>query len=139
MLIKQKWTDRTYGARAASMQRAKEAAMRHCKAEREKRSALGSNAKFRKGDSVHFDALAEAVRTEGPEVLSAAAKGYWDDMKRANPWMCIDGEVPDGNSPNGHRGRHGVVKERYVAGYGWMHWENGEWQPGEATGRKGLK
>lgn len=138
MLIKQKWNDPTFGARKASMRRAKEAAMRHCRLEREKRSARGSNAKFRKGDSVHFDALAEAVRSEGPEVLSAAAKGYWDDMKRANPWMCIDGEVPDGNSANGHRGRHGVVKERYVAGIGWMHWENGEWQPGEATGRKGI-
>lgn len=138
MLIKQKWNDPTFGARKASMRRAKEAAMRHCRMEREKRKARGSNAKFRKGDSVHFDALAEAVRSEGPEVLSAAAKGYWDDMKRANPWMCIDGEVPDGNSRNGHRGRHGVVKERYVAGIGWMHWENGEWQPGEATGRKGI-
>lgn len=138
MLIKQKWNDPTFGARKASMRRAKEAAMRHCRMEREKRKARGSNAKFRKGDSVHFDALAEAVRSEGPEVLSAAAKGYWDDMKRANPWMCIDGKVPDGNSTNGHRGRHGVVKERYVAGIGWMHWENGEWQPGEATGRKGI-
>ena len=63
MLIKQKWNDPTFGARKASMRRAKEAAMRHCRLEREKRSARGSNAKFRKGDSVHFDALAEAVRS----------------------------------------------------------------------------
>ena len=73
-----------------------------------------------------------------PVSLGYAFECYWDDMKRANPWMCIDGKVPDGNSTNGHRGRHGVVKERYVAGIGWMHWENGEWQPGEATGRKGI-
>ena len=128
MLLKKGYEDRGYARRAARMQRAKERAIEACREERSRRDAMGRNGKFRKRGSVHFEALAEAVRQEGPEVLGAAAEGYWRDMERANPWMMIDGKPEDGNSINGHRGRHGVVAKRYVPGKGWHEWRNGRWE-----------
>lgn len=128
MLLKRPYEDDGYGARAARMERVKARAMRACAEERQRRDALGRNAKFRKRGSVHYEALAEAVAQEGPEVLSAAADGYWKDMERANPWMMIDGKPEDGNSLNGHRGRHGKVAKRYIPGKGWHEWRNGRWQ-----------
>jgi len=128
MLIKKPYEDAGYAKRKAGMARAKDAAMRACADERRRRDALGRNGRFRKRGSVHFDALAEAVRTEGPEVLSAAAASYWRDMERANPWMMIDGAPEDGNSINGHKGRHGKVAKRYVHGKGWYEWRDGGWR-----------
>ena len=128
MVLKTAYEDRGYAARKAGMERAKGAAMRACAAERSRRDALGRNGRFRKRGSVHYEALAEAVRTEGPEVLSAAADGYWRDMERANPWMMIDGAPEDGNSINGHRGRHGKVSMRWTAKTGWMRWRKGKWE-----------
>ena len=133
MVLKTAYEDATYGERKAGMARAKDAAMRACARERRRRDALGRNGKFRKRGSVHFDALAEAVRTEGPEVLSAAAASYWRDMERANPWMMIDGAPEDGNSINGHKGRHGKVSMRYVCGKGWMRWRKGGWERVESV------
>ncbi len=127
MVISRKREDRSYGRRCAAMAAAKSAAMRGCAQERERRAARGANGRFRKRSSVHFEALAEAVRTEGPEVLSAAAKGYWRDMERANPWMMIDGTPEDGNSINGRYGRHGKVSKRYANGK-WHEWRNGRWE-----------
>jgi hypothetical protein len=37
--------------------------------------------------NVSMDAVMNAVNTEGPEVMSAAGKGYWDDMARKYPWL----------------------------------------------------
>jgi len=128
MLIKKAYEDAGYTKRKADMARAKDAAMRACAVERRRRDAMGRNGKFRKRGSVHFEALAEAVRTEGPEVLSAAGASYWRDMERANPWMMIDGAPEDGNSLNGHKNRHGVVAKRYIPGKGWYEWRNGRWQ-----------
>ena len=128
MLLKKGYEDAGYGERKAQMERAKGRAMRACAEERRRRDALGRNGKFRKRGSVHFEALAEAVRTEGPEVLSAAAEGYWRDMERANPWMMIDGKAEDGNSANGHRCRQGKVAKRYIPGKGWHEWRNGTWE-----------
>ena len=128
MLLKTAYEDKGYAARAAGMARAKASAMRACAAERQRRSALGVNGRFRKRGSVHYEALAEAVAQEGPEVLSAAADDWWKDMERANPWMMIDGKPEDGNSLNGHRGRHGKVSMRYVSGVGWMRWRKGGWE-----------
>lgn len=127
MVLKTAYEDRGYAKRAARMERVKGAAMRACADERRRRDALGRNARFRKRGSVHYEALAEAVAQEGPEVLSAGAEGYWRDMERANPWMMIDGKPEDGNSINGHRGRHGKVSMRYVRGR-WHRWRNGRWQ-----------
>lgn len=127
MLLKKGYEDKGYAARATDMAKAKASAMRACAAERSRRDALGRNGKFRKRGSVHYEALAEAVLTEGPEVLSAAAEGYWRDMERANPWMMIDGAPEDGNSINGHRGRHGKVSMRRVNGK-WYRWRSGRWQ-----------
>ena len=128
MLLKKAYEDTGYAARAAGMAKAKASAMRACARERQRRDALGRNGRFRKRGSVHYEALAEAVRTEGPEVLSAAAAGYWKDMERANPWMMIDGKPEDGNSPNGHRNRHGKVSMRWTAATGWMRWRKGRWE-----------
>lgn len=127
MVLKAAYEDRGYAERAARMERAKASAMRACADERARRDAQGRNAKFRKRGSVHYEALAEAVRAEGPEVLSASAEGYWRDMERANPWMMIDGRPEDGNSLNGHRGRHGKVSMRRVGGK-WYRWRKGRWE-----------
>lgn len=128
MVLKTAYEDATYGERKAGMARAKDAAMRACARERQRRDALGRNGRFRKRGSVHYEALAEAVRTEGPEVLSAAADGYWKDMERANPWMMIDGKPESGDSLNGHRNRHGKVSKRYIESKGWFEWRNGRWE-----------
>lgn len=135
MVIRKGYEDRGYARRARRMERAKERAMKACREERQRRDALGRNGKFRKRGSIHYEALAEAVAQEGPEVLSAAADGYWKDMERANPWMMIDGTPEDGNSLNGHKGCHGKVAKRYVHGKGWMEWKDGGWRRVEDRGK----
>lgn len=70
----------------------------------------------------------EAVRQEGPEVLSPAAQGYWDDMTRLYPHLSLNGRVPDGRSLNGRYGRQGKVSKRWVRGV-WYIWDNGGWVP----------
>ena len=138
MVIAKKYEDPTVATRQREMDAAKKASMEHCRELAEKRRACGC----RKGQGlvggIHYDALMEAVKQEGPEVLGAAAKGWWDDMKRMNPWMCADGCVPDGNSVNGHRGRHGVVRERFMRGR-WWKWEHGEWVPARQVEKKGIR
>lgn len=60
---------------------------------------------------VSLAALMNAVNTEGREVLSPAADGYWEDMKRMYPWSNT---MPDKAAPRGLRNRLGRVKERTV-------------------------
>lgn len=59
------------------------------------------------------EALMNAVRSEGVQVLSTAAKGYWDDMKRRYPHLNLSGRpAPTGNNLNGTRNRLGRVAWR---------------------------
>ena len=103
------------------------------------RQAVGAKAGEGRVGGVHREALFEAIRQEGPEVLSSAAQSWWDDQKRMNPWMCADGHVPGCDSINGHRNRIGKVRERMRGGH-WEHWDAklGDWVPGEITPRKGI-
>lgn len=53
---------------------------------------FGEDGKLKGGGGVNvrnvsMDAVMNAVNTEGPEVMSAAGKGYWDDMARKYPWL----------------------------------------------------
>lgn len=67
----------------------------------------------RLGWSADFTAVMNAVRTEGPEVLSEAGRGYWDDMKRRHPHIA-QGAITIHCA--GLRNRFGRVKERKVYG-----------------------
>lgn len=106
---------------------------------RQRREAAGAKKGEGRVGGWHIDAVMNAVATEGPDVLSGAARGYWDDMRRLYPEMCADGNVPGTDSANGRVNRYGRVKERYRAGR-WEHWDakRGDWVPGEITKRKGI-
>lgn len=141
MRIKHGFVDKTVGERQARLDKARIEMAQANKELRELRAAAGAKAGQGRVGGVPAEAFFNAIRTEGPEVATAAASGYWKDMAREYPEMFGDGRaVEDGNSPNGHVGRHGVVRERYVAGQGWMHWDAAarDWRPGEITGRKGI-
>ena len=133
MQIKSKTTNtESLGRARKEMETAKAetaAAMKDLAARRE---AAGAKPGEGRVGGVHIKALMAAVQSEGPEVLSASADGWWNDMKRAYPWMCADGRVPDGNSLNGRYGRHGKVSRRYWRG-AWWKWERGEWRPERIT------
>lgn len=59
------------------------------------------------------EALLNAVRSEGTAVLSTAAKGYWDDMKRRYPHLNLSGRpAPDGCNLIGTCNRFGRVSCR---------------------------
>lgn len=58
---------------------------------------------------VHVDAVMNAVDSEGPEVLSRAADGYWRDQERLYPWISTRPAGPV-QSANGMRNRFGRVK-----------------------------
>ena len=129
-----------HGAAQAKMNRAKAAnyaAMRDLAA---KRQAAGVKAGEGRVGGIHQEAVMEAIRQEGPEVMTTAAKCWWDDQVRLNPWLAADGVVPDGNSANGRYGRHGKVRERMRSGR-WEHWDArvGGWVEGEITPRKGIR
>ena len=106
---------------------------------RQRREAAGAKPGEGRVGGWHRDAVMNAIATEGPDVLSSAAKGYWDDMKRLYPEMCADGRVPGTDSINGRGNRYGKVKERYRNGR-WEHWDakKHDWVPGEVTKRKGI-
>lgn len=106
---------------------------------RARREAAGAKPGEGRIGGWHMDAVMNAVASEGPEVLSSAAKGYWDDMRRLYPEMCADGRVPGTDSANGRGNRFGRVREKFMRG-AWWHWDSarGCWAPGEATGRKGV-
>ena len=78
--------------------------------------------------SVSREAFFNAVKTEGPEVLTEAGEGYWRDMERRYPHLNLTKYGDTGDSPNGHKNRWGNVSERYVAGNGWFVWSGGRWR-----------
>lgn len=67
----------------------------------------------RLGMQVDLKAVMNAVNSEGREVLTKSAKGYWEDQKRLYPW--ID-SMPNRGSSNGMRNRFGKVTWRKVYG-----------------------
>lgn len=58
----------------------------------------------------------EAIQQEGPEVMTAAGQGWWDDMARRHPHIMLNGRIPSGESLNGRYGRKGKVSRRFVNG-----------------------
>ena len=128
------------GAAQKKLDAARATAAAEMKTLREKRRAAGAKKGEGRVGGWHVDAVMNAIASEGPEVMSAAAKGYWDDMKRRYPEMCADDAVPGTDSINGRRNRLGKVREKWIAGK-WYHWDDklGDWVPGEITKRKGVK
>ena len=127
------------GAAQAEMDRARAFAAAEMKDLRARREASGAKKGEGRVGGWHRAAVMNAVETEGPEVLSSAAKGYWDDMKRLYPEMCADGGAPGTDSPNGRKCRVGKVAEKYIGGK-WYHWSPSDqtWVEGELTTRKGF-
>lgn len=128
------------GRAQARLDAARAFAAKEMKELRERRKAVGAKAREGRVGGWHRDAVMNAIESEGPEVMSSAAQGYWDDMKRLYPEMCADGCVPGTDSINGRGNRLGKVKEKFVGGH-WYHWDKklGGWVRGEATKRKGIK
>lgn len=82
--------------------------------------------------SVSPEAVANAVRTEGPEVLGADGEGYWKDMRRRYPHLDMnpDKHVSDRVS------RFGKATLRKRGGR-WQRWVNGAWREDRGAGRNG--
>ena len=127
------------GAAQKRLDAARASAATEMKSLREQRKAAGAKKGQGRIGGWHVDAVMNAIASEGPEVMTAAAKGYWDDMKRRYPEMCADDAIPGTDSANGHRNRLGKVREKWIKGQ-WYHWDNelGDWVPGEITKRKGI-
>lgn len=107
---------------------------------RAQRKAIGAKPGEGRVGGWHRDAVMNAIQSEGPEVLSSAASGYWDDMKRLYPEMCADDRIPGTDSLNGRANRHGKTVEKFVNGK-WYHWDKKrcEWVEGEIRKRKGIR
>jgi hypothetical protein len=127
------------GAAQKKLDAARATAAAEMKTLKEQRKAVGAKKGQGRVGGWHVDAVMNAIASEGPEVMTAAAKGYWDDMKRLYPEMCADEAVPGTDSLNGARNKYGRVKEKWIKGK-WYHWdtERGDWVPGEITKRKGI-
>ena len=115
------------GAAQKELDSAREFAAAEMKELRQRREAAGAKPGEGRVGGWHRDAVMNAIATEGPDVLSSAAKGYWDDMKRLYPESCADDRVPGTDSLNGHGCKFGRVSRRYVRGQWWV-WKNGEWR-----------
>tara|TARA_R110000824_G_scaffold107488_1_gene253794 strand:- start:3571 stop:3957 length:387 start_codon:yes stop_codon:yes gene_type:complete len=70
---------------------------------------VGKTGRYEMG--VPADALDNAINSEGPEVMTAAADGYWADQRRLYPELGGGGDVL---TPAGMVNRHGRVKTRIV-------------------------
>jgi len=74
--------------------------------------------------SISPEAVANAVRTEGPEVMEAAGEGYWRDMRRMYPHLDMQ---PD--RTKGRQTRFGKATMRQRGGR-WERYIDGRWVPG---------
>lgn len=68
---------------------------------------------------VDKQAVDHAVATEGPEVMTPAGAGYWEDMQRRYPHLRGGSGRVGGDSANGRRNRLGRVSMRYRQGAWW--------------------
>lgn len=75
--------------------------------------------------SISPEAVQNAVRTEGPEVMGQDGAGYWDDMRRMYPHLDMQ---PD--RVKGRRTRFGKATLRKRHGR-WERWRKGQWEDGE--------
>ena len=128
------------GAAQADMDRKRAFVAEEMKELRQRREAAGAKPGEGRVGGWHRDAVLNAIESEGPEVMSAAAEGYWRDMTRLYPEACADGRVPGTDSINGQYNRYGRVRERFVGGR-WVHWDdraNG-WVEGQVTKKKGIR
>lgn len=64
--------------------------------------------------AVDFSAFMNAVNVEGREVASAAAEGYWKDMRRRYPWLRLEKDT--NRNPHRRRTRLGVSSFHKVYG-----------------------
>jgi hypothetical protein len=78
--------------------------------------------------SLSPEAVQNAIRTEGPEVMGAAGEGYWRDMRRMYPHTDMQ---PDIHTPR-ERTRFGKVTLRQRGGR-WERRVAGEWVPVDGT------
>lgn len=81
---------------------------------------------------VSQEAVMGAVAKYGPEVMTGAGKGFWDDQYRAYPWLRPNKKPPGTDSINGRRGKFGNVSWKRTA-EGWFRWdaESGCWVKGK--------
>lgn len=73
---------------------------------------------------VDLSAVANAVLTEGREVMTSAGRGYWRDMYRRYPHLRVMDGRPRGDdrSLNQRRGPHGVASIRRRQDGSWERW-----------------
>jgi len=65
--------------------------------------------------SVSPEAVANAVRTEGREVMSAAGEGYWKDMRRMYPHLDMQPDKGGADSPRTRFGK-ATMRQRGACG-----------------------
>jgi hypothetical protein len=75
--------------------------------------------------SISPEAVANAVASEGPEVMTEAGKGYWDDMRRMYPHLDMQ---PDTSRTLAGRTRYGKPTLRMRGGI-WYRRADGQWKP----------
>jgi hypothetical protein len=75
--------------------------------------------------SISPEAVANAVASEGPEVMTEAGKGYWDDMRRMYPHLDMQ---PDASRTLAGRTRFGKPTLRMINGTWWRR-VDGKWMP----------
>ena len=75
--------------------------------------------------SISPEAVANAVATEGPEVMSEAGKGYWDDMRKMYPHLDMQPDTGGADSP---KTRFGKATLRMRGGL-WYRRVDGQWKP----------
>lgn len=75
--------------------------------------------------SISPEAVANAVASEGPEVMTEAGKGYWDDMRRMYPHLDMQ---PDASRTLAGRTRFGKPTLRMRGGI-WYRRVDGQWKP----------
>ena len=96
------------------------------KLNREWRPAMRENGEGLQG-FVDRRAVMNAIRTEGPEIMTADGAGYWADMRRMYPHLRgVGGSGDRGNSRSGRNNRFGRVSQRMIRGVWWVRIK-GEW------------
>lgn len=75
--------------------------------------------------SISPEAVANAIATEGPEVMSEAGKGYWDDMRKMYPHLDMQPDTGGADSP---KTRYGKATLRMRGGI-WYRRVDGQWKP----------
>lgn len=100
---------------------------RELKADQERARRMKNNNRKGLVGGVSKLAVMNAVAKYGPGIMGEEGAEYWRDQRRKYPHIEFGHYGADtGNSPNGHKTRHGKVSMRKVGGV-WYRWENGDW------------